>query len=125
MNGHTKATRRGGEKAPKGDIEVHDSSGNVFADLGLPHSEEDMLKVQIARVITATVKKRGLTQAEIGRLVGVDQAKVSAVARGRLDGFSVERLILFLVKLGRDVTFSISREHAGREGRVRVKAEAA
>jgi len=109
----------------RGHPDVHDSSGNVFADLGLPHSPEDMLKVEIARVITATVKKKGLTQAEIGRIIGVDQAKVSALARGRLGGFSIERLVLFLVKLGRDVTFSISREHAGREGRVRVKAEAA
>jgi predicted XRE-type DNA-binding protein len=109
----------------KGDIEVHDSSGNVFADLGLPHSDEDMFKVNIARIITATVRKKGLTQAEIGRIIGVDQAKVSAIARGRLGGFSIERLILFLVKLGRDVNVSISREHAGRKGRLRVRDEAA
>jgi predicted XRE-type DNA-binding protein len=108
----------------KQDLTVHDSSGNVFADLGLPCAEEDMLKVKIAHAITVTVRRRGLTQAEAGRIIKVDQAKVSALLRGRLRGFSVERLVLFLVALGRDVDIMISKEHAHREGRIRGKAAA-
>jgi len=107
------------------EIKVHASAGNVFADLGLPHSKEDMLKVEIARVISATIKSRGLTQAEAGAIMGIDQAKVSTLVRGRLQGFSIERMILFVVKLGRDVNISISREHSDREGRVCVKTAAA
>lgn len=106
------------------DVEVHDSTGNVFADLGLPSSQEDMLKVSIAHAITETIRKRSLTQAAAGEILGVDQAKVSAVLRGRLAGFSVERLVMFLLKLGRDVNITISRTHKDREGTVRVKSAA-
>lgn len=107
------------------DVQVLDSTGNVFADLGLPSSQEDMLKVNIARAITATIRKRDLTQTAAAAIMGVDQAKVSALLRGRLNGFSVERLVIFLVKLGRDVNITISREHSNREGKVSVKAAAA
>ena len=107
------------------DNEVVRSSGNVFADLGLPTSPEDMLKVNIAIAIAGTIQKRNLTQAAAGEIIGVDQAKVSALLRGRLTGFSIERLVMFLVKLGRDVDITISKEHANREGKVRVKAAAA
>ena len=104
------------------DDQIIESSGNVFADLGLPCAPEDMLKVNIAHAIASTINKRKLTQAAAGAIIGVDQAKVSALLRGRLTGFSVERLVTFLVKLGRDVDITISREHAGREGKIRVKA---
>lgn len=103
------------------DIVVHESTGNVFADLGLPASEEDMLKIEIVRAITATITKRGLTQAKAGELIGVDQAKVSQLLRGRISGFSIERLMTFLLRLGRDVEIRISREHRGRDGKMRVK----
>ena len=112
-------------KATQRDDEVIKSSGNVFADLGLPSSPEYMLKVDIACAIAGTIQKRNLTQAAAGEIIGVDQAKVSALLRGRLTGFSIERLVMFLVKLGRDVDITISKEHANREGKVRVKAAAA
>ena len=112
-------------KTQQRDDEVIKSSGNVFADLGLPSSPEYMLKAEIVRAIAGTINKRKLTQAAAGEIIGVDQAKVSALLRGRLTGFSIERLVMFLVKLGRDVEITISREHANREGKVRVKAAAA
>ena len=105
--------------------EVIRSSGNVFADLGLPSAPEDMIKAEMVRAIAGTIQKRNLTQAAAGEIIGVDQAKVSAILRGRLTGFSIERLVMFLVKLGRDVDITISKEHANREGKVRVKAAAA
>jgi len=112
-------------KATERDEQVIKSSGNVFADLGLSSSPEDMLKVEIARAIAGTIRKKNLTQSAAGKIIGVDQAKVSALLRGRLTGFSVERLVFFLLKLGRDVNIVISREHADREGQIRVKAAVA
>lgn len=103
-------------------IEVVDSTGNVFADLGLPVSEEDMLKVHIAHAIAVTLRKRDLTQIEAAKIIGADQAKVSALLKGRLKGFSVERLIHFLVRLGRDVDVKISKSHRDRPGKIRVHA---
>jgi predicted XRE-type DNA-binding protein len=103
---------------------VTDSSGNVFADLDLAHGEEDMLKIHIALAITNTLRKRGLTQAEAAKLIGADQSKVSLILRGRLKGLSADRLIRYLVKLGRDVDVHISRRYADRPGRIRVRMSA-
>jgi predicted XRE-type DNA-binding protein len=99
-------------------------SGNVFADLGLPDSEELLFKAQIASEIARTLRDRGLTQVEAGKLIGVDQAKVSALLRGRLNDFSVDRLIRFVTLLGQDVEFRISRPHKRRTGRLKVTSAA-
>ena len=92
-------------------------SGNVFADLGLPNAEEMLAKAELAQKITAILTRRRLTQAEAAKLLGVDQPKVSALKRGRLSGFSLERLVRFLILLGRDVEIVVkerrrSRRHA-------------
>jgi predicted XRE-type DNA-binding protein len=103
------------------DKTVHRGSGNVFADLGLPHSEEDMLKVKITHIIDVTIRRRELTQAEAGKAMGIDQGKVSKLVRGHLHGYSVERLMSFLRKLGHDVDITIHKEHAHRQGELRVR----
>ena len=36
-------------------------------------------------------------------LLGIDQPKISALMRGKLDGFSIDRLLRFLNALGRDI----------------------
>jgi predicted XRE-type DNA-binding protein len=79
------------------------SSGNVFADLGLPQPEDRVAKAELARRISEIVAERGLTQLEAAGLLGIDQPKISALVRGRLGGFSLERLMRFLNLLGRDV----------------------
>jgi predicted XRE-type DNA-binding protein len=103
---------------------IFDSSGNVFADLNLPHSEEDMLKIEISRAIAATVRRRKLTQTEAAKLIGTDQAKLSALLRGRLKDFSVDRLIRYLLLLGRNIDIRISGSNIGRPGRVKVSQAA-
>jgi predicted XRE-type DNA-binding protein len=105
------------------DLAVHDSSGNVFLDLGLP--PETLLKARIALVISKAIKARKLTQAEAGRIMGVDQAKVSAIMNGKVTGYTLDRLFGFLQALGRDIDIKISGEHAKKPGRVRVLERAA
>lgn len=98
------------------------SSGNVFADLGLPSSAEDMLKVEIAQAIGKTIERRGLTQVEAAKKLGTDQAKISAIVRGRLKDFALDRLFSYLVALGHDVDIRISQRARRTEGRIRVTA---
>jgi predicted XRE-type DNA-binding protein len=98
-------------------------SGNVFKDLGLPHNEEDMFKVAILGAITDTIKKRNLTQADAAKIIKADQAKVSALLRGRLDGYTVDRLVRYLLLLGRDVDVHISQRYKeNKPGKLRVRA---
>ena len=91
-----------------------EGSGNVFADLGLPQAEELLAKAESARKIIAVIEKRHLTQAQAARKLGVDQPKVSALKRGRLSGFSLERLVKFLILLGRDVEIIVRRRPRSR-----------
>ena len=103
-------------KRKQDDTAVADSSGNVFADLGLPHGEVEMLKISVAMAISKTIQKRGLTQSQAAKIVGTDQAKMSALMRGVLKGFTVERLMGFLVRLGRDIEIKIgsAKDTAGK-----------
>ena len=79
------------------------SSGNVFADLGLPHPEQELLKAKLTLQIYRLVERRDLKQAEAGKILGIQQPHVSALMRNRAGAFSVERLMNFLTALGQDV----------------------
>ena len=97
------------------------SSGNVFADLGLPNPEEALAKAELAQKIIVLIRKRGLTQIQAAKLLGVDQPKVSALTRGQLTGFSLERLMRFLLRLGQDIKITVQdNPHAQSQARVLV-----
>jgi len=99
------------------------SSGNVFADLGLAEAGERQTKVRLAVAINEVLHRRGLSQAKAGELLGINQPKVSALSKYRLEGFSVERLMRFLTSLNQDVEIIIrNRPRARRPGRVFVTA---
>jgi predicted XRE-type DNA-binding protein len=90
------------------------SSGNVFADLGLPNAEDRLAKAELARKVSEIIVARRLTQIEAAELLGIDQPKISALVRGRLQGFSLERLMRFLNVLGRDVEIVVKPKARGR-----------
>jgi predicted XRE-type DNA-binding protein len=79
----------------------------VFADLGLPNPERDLLKAQLTLQIYKIVKARKLTQEQAGRVLGIRQPHVSALMRNRAGNFSVGRLMEFLTALGQDVTVTV------------------
>jgi predicted XRE-type DNA-binding protein len=88
-------------------VRAEKSSGNVFADLGLPHPEQELLKATLTLRIYRLIKKRGLKQAEAGKILGIKQPHVSALMRNRAGSFSVERLMDFLTALGQDVEITV------------------
>jgi len=90
------------------------SSGNVFADLGFPDAEQMLAKAELAAKISSIIARRRLTQAQAAKLLGVDQPKISALRRGRLAGFSLERMLRFLVLLGRDVEIAVRERRGSR-----------
>ena len=104
-------------------IEVVEGSGNVFADIGLPNPEERLAKADLAIRISSAIRARRLTQARAARILKIDQPKVSRLLRGRLSGFSTERLMHFLTLLGRDVEIVVKTAPRSRRlGRLRVVA---
>ena len=96
-----------------------ESSGNVFADLGFPDADEMLAKAELAIKVADIVRQRHLTQVQAAAILGVDQPKVSALIRGRLSGFSIERLLRFLLLLGTDVAITIKPR---TRSRARTKA---
>ena len=88
-------------------VRAEKSSGNVFADLGLPQPEQELLKARLTLHIYRLIKERGLTQAEAGKILGIKQPHVSALMRNRSGTFSVERLLDFLTALGQDVEITV------------------
>jgi predicted XRE-type DNA-binding protein len=101
-------------------------SSNVFADLGLPEPEEALAKAEMVRQIASIITQRGWTQGESARILRTTQPKVSDLLRGRLAGFSMERLIRFLNALDRDVQIVVSEKpRATNRGHLWVAEKAA
>jgi predicted XRE-type DNA-binding protein len=107
-----------------GKLDYEVGSGNVFRDLGLPDAEELDIKANLAIEIAQIIKRRGLTQSRVASVLGVDQPRVSALMRGHLEKFSMEKLCDYLRALGCDVDIRIeerkSSARAGRRGKLKV-----
>jgi len=104
------------------------SSGNVFADLGFPNSEQELVKAKLAVQIYQLLKERGLTQGEAAKLLGTTQAQVSTLMRCRPVSVSVGRLMEFLTILGQDVELTVkpaALRNEGQRGHMSVTVELA
>ena len=97
------------------------SSGNVFADLGLPDAAELDTKARLCAAINRIVERKRLSQADTATALGINQPKVSALLHYKLEGFSVERLMNFLLALGQDVEIVVKAKPRSRSARIDVK----
>lgn len=88
-------------------VVVESSSGNVFADLGLPHAEKLKIKSGLVIEITRAINRLGLTQAEAGRRMGISQPKVSRMMRGEFANLSERKLMDCLNRLGYDIQIRV------------------
>jgi predicted XRE-type DNA-binding protein len=112
-------------KIDAGPRKVIRSSGNVFADLGLPDAIDLDTKVRLAVAINRLLASNSLTQTAAASLLGINQPKISALKNYRLDGFSVERLMLWLTALGSDIEIRIHarKRSPNQQGRIVVHAD--
>jgi predicted XRE-type DNA-binding protein len=93
-----------------------EGTGNVYADLRVANPQEARAKADLAHRIVDIIEARKLTQVQAGKVLGVDQPKVSALKRGRLADFSIERLVGFLLLLGHDVQIIVTpKPHSSRK----------
>lgn len=91
-------------------------TGNVYADLRIVNPQEARAKADLAHRIVDIIEARKLTQVQAGKLLGVDQPKVSALKRGRLTDFSIERLVGFLLLLDHNVQITVTpKPHSSRK----------
>lgn len=100
-------------------IDYQVSSGNVVADIGGSQPEEANAKAELALQINRLIEHRALTQTEAAKVLGIKQPKVSALMRGQLTGFSIERLIRFRGSAG------CARQRATERSHPQIKASCA
>lgn len=107
-------------------ITAEASSGNVFADIGVPDPDVALAKARVAGMIYETIKARKLTQDKAAKLMGVDQPKVSEIVRGKVRGYTLDRLLGCLVRLGQPVELTFpaaaARPKQATTRAVKVKA---
>ena len=96
------------------------SSGNVFTDLGLPNSEQELLKAELTVQIHKLIREQNLTQTKAAELLGTTQAQVSALMRCRPVSVSVGRLMEFLTVLGQDVEVTVKPSPTRTTGHMSV-----
>ena len=102
--------------------QITPSSGNVFADLGLADADELDTKARLAVALNAIIARQGLKQAEVAAALGINQPKVSALLHYKLEGFSIERLMHFLVALHHDIEIVVKAKPRSRNARIVVQA---
>jgi len=92
------------------------STGNVFSDLGFPKAQAESLKLRSDLLIDLqqAITRRKLKQAEVAKILGVTQPRVSDLMRGRLELFSIDTLVNLLSRLGIEVKFTLKSRHRGR-----------
>lgn len=101
--------------------QIEKSSGNVFADIGVPGSDQELLKAKFAVQIYKLVKARGFTQAEAAAFLGTTQPQVSALMNLRPASMSVGRLMEFLTILGQDIQVTVKPTRRRAQGQMTVQ----
>ena len=104
-------------------IKFEMSSGNEFADGGMPNAEEHLLKAKLVSRLDDILKARKLTQSAAGRLLGIAQPDLSKILVGQFREVSVARLLRFMSDLEQDVEIVLTPKRKGaKRGRLSVRA---
>lgn len=93
---------------------VEYGTDNIFADLGFANPEEHLAKAKLAVQIIEIIRQRGLNQTAAAEILGIDQPKVSALMRGQLKNFSLDRLCRFLNHFDKDVDIVVKDKPRSR-----------
>jgi predicted XRE-type DNA-binding protein len=100
-------------------VKIEVGSSNIFADLGLPDADTHFLKAQIVSEIYRLANERKLTQAQVGKRIGITQPEVSRMFKGHFREYSIERLMGFLTGFDRDVEIVVKpHKKTGKAGRI-------
>jgi len=102
------------------DADIIMNSGNVFEDLGFENAGEMRVKSSLAQAIASKIEQRKLTQSAAAHILRIDQPKVSNLIRGKLDDFSIARLMRFAILLGKDIEIVV-KDHSNGNAHGEVK----
>ena len=98
-----------------------DGDDNVFADIGVRDPEQSRIRADLALRIAQLIKRRGMRQNAVAAMLGVDQAKVSQLVRGKISGFTSDRLFRYLEALGCKIKIEVSEPRSMRIRRGKIE----
>ena len=101
------------------DLEVHEGTDNIFAELGLPDAETHFLKAQLVAELYRMANELKLSQAKAGEVMGISQPEVSRMFKGNFREYSVERLMGFLTAFNNDVEIVVRPRDVKAPGEIR------
>lgn len=89
---------------------IHDSSGNVFVDLGFDPGEALILQMRakLMNDLREYIQESDMTQMQVAEQLGIAQSRVSDLVRGKWEKFSLEMLIILEARAGRQVTLELA-----------------
>ena len=87
--------------------DIVESSGNVFADLGLPNAEDLRIRSDCVIALNKAIRAKKLSQAAAAKKLGIHQPDLSRLLGGQLRRYSLGRLLQFLIALDQEVTITV------------------
>lgn len=72
-------------------------------------AENLKLRSSLMLALTRHIEREGLTQAQAARIFGVSQPRVSNLARGRIDAFSLDLLVKMAAAAGLRVSMKVKK----------------
>jgi predicted XRE-type DNA-binding protein len=84
-------------------------------------SEKPLIpKQELAQEIATIIRYHHLNQTEAARIVGDAPSQISLLLGGKIEGFSTERLLKMLLRLGRDIELVFKEAPNPRAARFRI-----
>ncbi len=93
----------GRRRTETAELDYERSSGTIFADLGIPETEEHKLKAGLVSKLASIMAELKLTQTAAAELTGISQPDLSRVLRGRFRDFSATRLMKAITRLHSEI----------------------
>jgi predicted XRE-type DNA-binding protein len=88
-------------------VEILESSGNIYADLGMEDAAKLKIKSDLVIQIIKAMKRLGLTQDQAAKRMGISQPKVSGMIRGDFSNLSERKLMDCLARLGFNIEIRV------------------
>lgn len=89
---------------------------------GKPAGMDDV-RNSMAKIVAVELEEQNLTQTEAAYLMKDAPSQISLVVTGKLRGFSIERLLRMVNRLGRDVDVVVRQRKGTKAGRTRLIRE--
>jgi predicted XRE-type DNA-binding protein len=91
-------------------IQVTESCGNIFEDIGLANPQDMLIKAQIVTKIEQEIRRRALTQTQAAKIIDIPQSRLSKILRGQFINVSESKLLHCLNKLGFDIQIKVAKK---------------